>query len=116
MLLCNETVTLIRLQRTDDGEEYLLTKVAGASWYGKRVIAQTTKGAEPQNTYTVRIPQANMPKDVIPRRGDFVVRGMVEEVKRAPADFVDREYFCITSVGDNRRGRPQMRHWAVSGS
>lgn len=114
MLLCTETITLIQPQRTDDGEAYLLTEIIGASWYGKRVVTQTTKGAEPQNTYIVRIPESNMPAGVMPKRGDFVIRGIVEEIKHAPADFADREYFCVTSMGDNRRGR--LRHWVVSGS
>lgn len=72
MLLCTETITLIQPQRTDDGEAYLLTEIIGASWYGKRVVTQTTKGAEPQNTYIVRIPESNMPTGVVPKRGDFV--------------------------------------------
>lgn len=114
MLMCQELITLVHLERTDDGETYVLTSINGASWYGKRVIAQTTKGAEPQNTYIVRIPKENFAEKVIPCRGDYIVRGNLEHVQRIPADLSGREYFCITSVSDNRRGR--FQHWAVSGS
>ncbi len=114
MLMCNESVTLIHLERYDDGEKYNVTIIENASWYGKRVMTQTTKGAEPQNTYMVRIPDICVP-DPLPAKGDYMVRGAhVSEVKRIPADIAEEEYFCITTVGDNRRGR--LKHMVVSGA
>ena len=114
MLMCNEPVTLIHLERYDDGERYDVTVIEKASWYGKRVMTQTTKGAEPQNTYTVRIPDSYVP-DQPPEKGDYMVRGAhIGEVRRIPADIAEEEYFCITAVGDNRRGR--LKHMVVSGT
>ena len=114
MLMCNESVTLIHLERYDDGERYNVTIIEKASWYGKRVMMQTTKGAEPQNTYTVRIPDTCVP-DQLPVKGDYMVRGThAGEVKRIPADIAKEEYFCITAVADNRRG--QLKHVVVSGA
>ncbi|MBS6881652.1 MAG: hypothetical protein KH195_00080 [Clostridiaceae bacterium] len=114
MLMCNETLTLVREIRGDDGEAYTCTPVLGASWYGKAVAVPSTDGARIQNTYKSRIPAQNLPPDKIPRKGDYLVRGVVAAVTRAPADFAGMEYFLISAVGDNRRGR--LRHWAVSGA
>ena len=118
MLMCQEQVTLVHLERTDDGETYVLTPISGVSWYGKRIVTQTTKGIQGQNAFQsvfkVRVPENNMPCGVVPCRGDFIVRGEVRDVKKAPADFADREYFCIASIGDNRRGR--LRHWLIGGA
>ena len=116
MLMCQELITLVHLERTDDGETYVLTSINGASWYGKRIV--TTKGTQGQNTYQslykVRIPENNMPYGIVPCKGDFLVRGAVEDVKNAPTDFAEKEYFCIASVGDNRRGR--LGHWLIGGA
>ena len=79
LLLCTETITLIQPQRTDDGEAYLLTEIIGASWYGKR-WSPRHKGRNPRIPYIVRIPESNMPAGVMPKRGDFVIRGIVEEI------------------------------------
>lgn len=114
MLLCSETVTLVQAVRGDNGETYACTPVAGASWYGKAVTVPSADGARVQNTYKVRIPADSMPPGVTPRTGDYLVRGAVTQVTRAPADFAAREYFLISAVGDNRRGR--LQHWAVSGA
>ena len=50
MLMCNETLTLVRETRGDDGEAYTCTPVLGASWYGKAVAVPSTDGARIQNT------------------------------------------------------------------
>lgn len=114
MLMCNETITVVHTEKKDDGEEYVCKVINGVSWYGKRIMNQSTKGAEPQDTYTVRIP-AEHDFNALPQKGDFVIRGIyADQVRRAPADFSEREYFCVTSVGDNRRGC--MKHIVVSGS
>ncbi|HIY38449.1 MAG TPA: hypothetical protein H9835_04825 [Candidatus Agathobaculum merdigallinarum] len=114
MLMCTETVTLIRAVRGKDGETYTCTPLAGASWYGKAVTVPSADGARIQNTYKARIPAENMPDGVTPCTGDYLVRGTVAQVTRAPADFAGMEYFLISAVGDNRRGR--LQHWAVSGA
>lgn len=114
MLLCNETVTLVQAVRGKDGETYTCTPLTGASWYGKAVTIPTADGARIQNTYKVRLPAGTMPEGMKPRAGDYLVRGVVAAVTRAPADFAGMEYFLISAVGDNLRGR--LRHWAVSGA
>lgn len=114
MLLCNERATLVQIHSGKDGEHYTCTELVGVSWYGKTVIISTEKGAKPQNTYQVRIPASRMPQDVVPKAGDFVVRGVVRNVTAAPQDLQGYEYFAVTAVGDNRRGR--LSHWAVRGA
>ena len=114
MLMCTEAVTLVHAVRGDNSETFSCTKITGASWYGQTVTLPSTDGARIQNTYRVRIPADNMPAGATPCTGDYLVRGTVAQVTRAPADFADMEYFLISAVGDNRRGR--LQHWAVSGA
>lgn len=114
MLMCTENVTLVHLVSGDDGETYTCTQVLGASWYGKAMATPTAEGARIQNTYQARIPAGHMPEGVTPCKGDYLVRGSLDTVTRAPADFAGREYMRISAVSDNRRGR--LQHWAVSGA
>ena len=113
MLMCNETVTLVRHIADKDSDHYECIAIVGASWYGKVQMVVNTQGAAPQNTFKSRSPEELMPTGIEPRKGDWLVRGVIASVMKAPADFKDLEYFQITAVGDNRRGR--HRHWAVSG-
>ena len=113
MLACTETVTLVHPVREDDGDNYTCTVIHGASWYRKAVIALDGDGAKPVPVCKVRIPAENMPEGVTPEEGDYLVRGVVESIQRAPAEFAEREYMLVTTVGDNRRGR--LQHWALSG-
>ena len=110
MLMGNETVTLIQMRQTDDGETYVCSVINDASWYGKAVTMLSTDGAKVQNTYKVRFADSS----ITPQPGDYIVRGIVSSVRRVPADIAEREYFRISAVGDNRRGR--LQHWAVSGA
>lgn len=114
MLGCDERLTLVQCVKEQDGDRYLCVPIVWASWYRKKAIAITADGAKPVNTCTVRIPDGVLPAEVIPTTDDFMVRGIVEAVTRAPADLTGLDYMRITAVGDNRRGR--LRHWAVSGA
>lgn len=113
MLACTETVTLVHPARGDDGDAYTCTVIHGASWFRKAVVALDGDGAKPVPVCKVRIPAENMPEGVIPQEGDYLVRGALEAVRRAPADFAGREYVLLTTVGDDRRGR--FSHWFLSG-
>lgn len=113
MLACTETVTLVHPIREDDGDTYVCTVIHGASWYRKAVVWLDGDGAKPVPVCKVRIPAGDMPEGVVPEEADWLVRGVVERVQRAPADFEEREYMLITAVGDNCRGR--LPHWALSG-
>lgn len=113
MLSCTETVTLVHPIRGDDKDSYICTVIHGVSWYRKAVIAPSGDGAKPVPVCKVRIPAENMPESITPEEGDYLVRGKLEAVRRAPADFSEREYALITVVGDNRRGR--LQHWFLSG-
>lgn len=113
MLMCNETVTLVRHVAEKDGDRYECIAIVGASWHGKAQMVVSAQGAMPQNTFKSRIPEALLPTGITPRKGDWLVRGVIASVDRAPAAFSGRENFQITAVGDNRRGR--HRHWTVSG-
>lgn len=113
MLACTETVTLVHPIRGDDGDTYACTVIHGASWHRKAVIAQDGNGAKPVPVCRVRIPAGNMPEDMSPEEGDYLVRGVLEAARRVPADFGGMEYMLATTVGDNRRGR--LQHWFLSG-
>ena len=113
MLACTETVTLVHPVREDDSDTYVCTIIHGASWYRKAVITQSADGAKPVPVCKVRIPAENMPEGTTPEEGDYLVRGVLEAVQRAPADFAGMEYMLATAVGDNRRGK--LRHWSLSG-
>lgn len=113
MLACTETVTLVHPVRGDDGDTYACTTIHGASWYQKAVVALDGDGAKPVPVCKVRVPAENMPDGISPEEGDYLVRGALDTVNRAPADLADREYALITTVGDNRRGR--FPHWFLQG-
>ena len=112
MLMCNETVTLIRHIKTADGDSYEPIIITGASWFGKFKLTPGDASANAATEITVRVPAEQMPGGIIPRTGDYMARGAVsvytlEEIGKT-------ESFEILSVGDNRRGR--LKHWRVSGA
>lgn len=113
MLACTETVTLVHPIRGDDSDSYRCTVIRGASWYRKAVVSLSVDGAKPVSVCKVRVPKENMPESVSPEEGDYLVRGELTKVNRAPADLEEREYTLLTSVGDNCRGR--FPHWSLSG-
>ncbi len=113
MLACTETVTLVHPIRGDDGDTYICTVIQGASWYQKAAISVGGDGAGPFPTCKARIPAEHMPDGIAPEEGDYLVRGALDTVNRAPADLADREYALITTVGDNCRGR--FPHWLLQG-
>ena len=110
MLACTEKLTLIQHIAGIDGDTYKCVPVSGASWYAKTVITTSGDGAQPANTYDVRVFGT---LDISPRPGDYVVRGTIETVNK-PADLKGVERFRITSVGDNRRG--SLKHWRLGGA
>lgn len=113
MLGCNETVTLLQRREDGDMDVYTAVVIQTASWFGKAGMAATVKGLTPQNTCKVRIMARDMPPGVTPCKGDYMVRGVMKAIQR-PADLEGAEYFLVTAVGDNRRGR--LAHWVVSGA
>lgn len=115
MLLCNESVTLIRHLREDDGDRYLCVPIRGASWYAKTEVVKTEKGLTTGNVLKCRIPEKLLPEDVTPAKGDYLVHGVVEALEKlSDLNGLGPENFVITAVGDNRRGR--FRHWLLTGS
>lgn len=113
MLLCNETVTLIRCDKHADGETYHCTVIEGASWFGKAQITQQQDGFVGGAVVKVRIPERSMPEGVVPLEGDYMARGRVGHINTRK-DLTGTEHVRVMAVGDNRRGR--LRHWAVSGA
>ncbi len=113
MLMCNDTVTLVRHVKLQDGDRYECITVTGASWYAKTAVVSTAKGLVSGNVLKCRIPDGLLPVGKPPRKDDYMVRGAISHVS-SPAGLKGREYFRITAIGDNRRGRNP--HWVVSGS
>lgn len=109
MLMCNQTVTLVRHVKGDDGDTYTCATYAGASWFERETITTSGDGAKPVNSYEVRIMTQ---EDISPASGDYVVLGEIADVSK-PADLKNRPHFRVTATGDNRRGR--LAHWRLSG-
>ena len=104
MLVCNETVTFVRHIADPDGDRYECEVVVGVSWYGKRGDQLSAQAGEaPRSEYTVRVPASRVPKE-LPKPGDIVVRGILAEYTGRKC-LEEREWFRISTVGDNRRGR-----------
>ena len=104
MLVCNETVTFVRHIAEPDGDRYECEAVVGVSWYGKRGDQPSAQAGEtPRSEYTVRVPASRVPKE-LPKAGDIVVRGILAEYTGRKC-LEGREWFRISLVGDNRRGR-----------
>lgn len=109
MLMCDQTVTLVRHEKGDDGDSYTCTTYGGASWYERNTITTSGDGAKPSNTYEVRIMTQ---EDIASSLGDYVVLGEIAAVSK-PADLKNLPHFRVTATGDNRRGR--LSHWRLSG-
>lgn len=111
MLMFNETVTLVHHVPSANGDAYACKVIVGVSWYGKRGDAPSASDGEtPKTEYTVRIPETVVPEP-LPEAGDFLVRGILTEYN-GRRSLTGREYFRISRVGDNRRGR-FLRHVVV---
>lgn len=104
MLACNEAVTFVRHIAERAGDRYECEVVVGVSWYGKRSDQPSAQAGEaPRSEYTVRVPASRVPKE-LPKAGDIVVRGILAEYTGRKS-LEEREWFRISTVGDNRRGR-----------
>lgn len=114
MLMCNEQVTLVQCMHCADDDQYINIAINGASWFAKSVIDNQEKGLRTANILQCRIPASALPDGVKPCAGDYLVRGVLGQVIHAPQDFAQMEYFKITAVGDNRRGK--LQHWRVTGA
>lgn len=108
MLACDNVVTLIHHEKTED-DLYICTTYTGASWFEKTTISTSGDGVKPANTYEVRIMGTT---DIPAAHGDYIARGVVEKVEK-PSDLKGLDCFRITSIGDNRRGT--LAHWRFSG-
>lgn len=102
MLFCNETITIVRHIRSRNDDRYECEVIVGVSWHGKRGDNPDEHGEAPKKQYTVRIPAALAPSK-LPESGDMIVRGILAEYSKAALK--DREWFRVSMVGDNRRGR-----------
>ncbi len=104
MLGCTETVTIVRHVQGKDSDSYTCEAIVGVSWFGKGGDELTERAGEaPQKDYTVRIPVKLAPAE-LPKAGDILVRGVVAEYSDYKS-IEGREYFRVSEVGDNRRGR-----------
>ena len=112
LLMGNQVITLVKHKKTDTGDAYTCYSMPDVSWFSSTSIVTSADGAKPVNTYTVRIPEENVPTDIRPDLGDYVVKGVITSVTR-PADLSTLEHFRVTAVGCNLRGN--LPHWRVSG-
>lgn len=104
MIGCTETVTLVHHVAGVNNDSYVCTVMDGVSWFGKLGDAPSAgNGEAPKTEYTVRIPSDAAP-DPLPVPGDLLVRGVLT-VYRGKDSLNGREYFRISRVGDNRRGK-----------
>lgn len=110
MLGCDQTITLVKHIKTDDGDTYECYVVENASWFAKTTITTSGDGAKPANSYEVRIMGELL--GFVPALGDYCVKGTVGNITK-PADLKGVEHFRITSLASNLRA--PLPHWRVSG-
>lgn len=108
MIECNNTVTLLHAEHTNDDDFWQCVIFGNASWFKRNTITTSEKGATPSNSYESRIMTED---DINVSHGDWLVLGRVESVEK-PSD-VTLDKFRITAIGDNRRG--SLKHWRLSG-
>lgn len=113
MRLCNDTVTLIKHDKTQKGDTYQCTVIVGASWHAKTAVKLENGGVAAANVIKVRIPEENIPEGLRLHAGDYVAHGIVSNMEKL-SDLKGTEYMKVMTVSDNRRGL--MRHWAVTGA
>ena len=104
MLGCTETITIVRHVQGLNDDSYTCEAIVGVSWHGKCGDALSTQNGEMQQSeYTVRIPASFVPEE-LPKAGDILVRGVLGAYTGRKC-LEGREWFRVSLVGDNRRGR-----------
>ncbi len=101
MLSCDQTVTLLRLDRDDAYQMWILH---GVSVYRQVKSSVQERGMVYASETKVRIPAGNLPGDCIPAVGDTLVFAHLESVPRVPSDLKGFPTATVVHVGDNRRG------------
>jgi len=113
MLLCDETLTLVRRAGGPDGDVYAAHAVKRASWRGGVQIRSGAGGAVRTDGIRSRIPAWSLAPGVVPAPGDILVRGALPEgfALTGPDDLAAFERGTVTQVRDNLGGL--IPHWAV---
>lgn len=111
MIGFDETITLVQQDAARLTDVYTCTVIHGAGWFGQSGSRTALGGDVARSAITVRIP-AEALGIVMPREGDFVLRGALEHCT-SPADFGHFQHFRVNYVGDNRRGNG-LRHILLS--
>ena len=106
MLMCDETITLVR----PDGVGYTTEVISGVSWYDKAVVALQDRGLAASRITKIRIPADRLP-DMLPQTGDIVVRGYGLSEINSLKDLNGYTFAKLMEVSDNRRGG--MPHMAL---
>lgn len=106
MLMCNETITLVR----SDGMSYTSDVISGVSWYDKAVVALQDRGLAASRVTKIRIPADRLP-DMLPQTGDIVIRGHGPSEINSLKDLNGYTFAKVMEVSDNRRGG--MPHMAL---
>ncbi len=136
MRLCNDSITVFnaRYDPALDRDVYVVTVIAGVSWYDEIASTVDQSGLRAADRYTIRIPvdadfggkayvdpvgytSADPSVTFTLRNGDIIVRGAVSAgVDPRPADLQKAytETATILGVTDNRRA-PHAPHWKVVG-
>lgn len=114
-------------------DAWLRVPMRGVSFYGSQAVAVSGNGLATADQYTVRIPESAMPAGYCPpdvfrqaaspsgwtvQNGDVIVGGIVADEVQTGITDITRKYdscFTVTSVSDNRRGLPAMRHLKIEG-
>lgn len=99
MLMCDETITLVR----SNGMTYTWETISGVSWYDKAVAAMQDRGLAITRITKIRIPASRLP-DMLPQAGDLVIRGEGPKTISGLKDLDGYIYAKVMEVSDNRRG------------
>lgn len=110
MLGCDQTVTLLRLDRDDN---YRLWVLEGVSVYRQVKSSVQERGMVYASEAKVRVPVDAMPEGLTPQVGDRLVFKRLETCPKSPSDLKGLPVASVVHVGDNRRG--SLPHWLLVG-
>ena len=82
------------------------------NWHGRQAVSIGDNGLNAADVFTVRIPGNS---DVSVSVGDFVIKGLHNDADPVAVARSAAGAFKVTSVTDNRRGSPAVRHWKLEG-
>jgi hypothetical protein len=116
-MITNADMTLYQRHGDKDGETYVRSFIPGVNWQEKKHAAMVANGLVTEDTSNVFVPFSSS-GSVIPRNGDYAVRGQVSEeiteifrIKSLLQKYPDAGK--VISVTKNDNGSRRNRHYEL---